>query len=417
MAQTASPADITAVTSLLKEVYTSDNVLSQLDQSAVLWSQIERTTDYHDTVGNVAVGFLKTGRNVGTSARSLNGGTLGAAGHQGTARWTVDYTANYLQLKILGTTIAKMSTARQAAVREVTFEVDEGLVDMKKELQRQYYGNGDALIANCGTTTASATVVLNASTPQIAHTSNDPTIKGWLQVGEYVDIGTTASEASVVADAKIVSIVNSESAPTVTIDSSVTTTSSHYISKSDNRSGTTSYELNGLRNVVSDSATLGGLTVAANPTWASPVVDAASGALARTTMQQAWRKIAQAAEPPNLIITSLETQEAYYNLLQSQVRFAGDGNLASGKVDGPMFNTLPVVADPDCQRDDMYFLNTKHLFTVSAGPIQWQNQTTGGDVLSWLQGEDAFVARAAFYGNLMTDKRRSHSRIKNILIA
>lgn len=415
MAQVAQPADITAVTALLKDVYTSDHIEGQLDTTSVLWSQLQKVQDYHDAVGNQAVGFVKTGRNVGTSARSLNGGTLGAAGHQQTARWTLDYAANYLQLKILGTTIAKMSTARQSAVRDVDFEVTEGITDLKKELQRQLYANGDALIANCAAVT-SATIPLLADTTVHAKESNDPITKGQLQVGEYVDIGTTANEAAVVADAKIVSMVDSDTAPSVTIDSSVTTTTAHFISKSDNRSGTTSYEMNGLSNAILDSGTFAGINSSTAPTWKSARVDAAGNALTRSYLQQAWRKIAQTSGPPNLILTSLEQQEAYYNQLQAQVRFAGDANLASGKVDGPMFNTLPVVADPDCPRDRVYFLNTNNLFLVSAGDIAWQNTSDTGSVLSWIQGEDAFAARAAFYGNLGTNKRRAHAVIDNLAV-
>src|SRR5687767_12705183 len=126
MAQTAQPADITAAQAVLKEVYTNDRLVSQLNEETVLLSQLERTQEYHDAVGDKAIGFVRIGRNVGVSARSLNGGTLGAPGHQQRSRWELDYAANYLQIKILGTTIAKMATARQAAVRAVDDEVNQG---------------------------------------------------------------------------------------------------------------------------------------------------------------------------------------------------------------------------------------------------------------------------------------------------
>lgn len=418
MAQTASPADITAVQDLLKEVYPNDQVVSQMYEDALLLSQIEQTTEYHDAVGDKAIGFVKVGRNVGTSARSLNGGTLGAAGHQQVDRWELDYAANYLQLKILGTTIAKMKTARQAAVREVDFEVTEGINDLKKEVQRQLYGNGDALLAQAATTTASASVALvpwdNASN---FGDGWDQIKKGNIQVGEYLDIGTTADEDAVVADAKVVSVTESASAPVVTIDSAVTTTTAHYLSKADNRSGTTSYEMNGLRNLVSDTGTFAGINSSTVPLWKSYVYDAAGANLSRAMMQTAWRRNAQKGSRASLILTSLEQQEAYYNLLQSQVRFSGDSNLGSGKVDGPTFNNMAVVADPDCPSGDMFFLDKRSMFIVSAGDIAWQNTTSGGDILDWVQGEDAFAARAAFYANIGTTKRAAHARIKNLNVA
>ena len=410
MAQTAQPADITAAQAVLKEVYTSDRIVSQLNEELILYSQVEKTTEYHDAVGDKAIGFAKIGRNVGTSARSLNGGTLGAAGHQQRTRWELDYAANYLQIKILGTTIAKMATARQAAVRAVDDEVDEGLNDLKKEIQRQLYSNGDALIAQCGTTTAAAQVVLAAD-----RKGADAIDRGWFQVGMYVDIGTTANEAAVVADAKIVSVNSNGTSSTVTIDSSVTTTSSHYISKADNRSGTTSYEMNGLENLVDNAGTFAAINSSTVPEWKANVVTASAN-LARSHMQSAFRQARQNGGSPNLILTSLNHQEDYYNLLQAQVRFAGDANLASGKVDGPQFNGLPVVADPDCPTGKMYFLDTKALFLATAGDIAWQNTNTGGDILAWVQDEDAFAARAALYANLGTTRRRSHSVVESITV-
>jgi len=409
MAQVAQPADITAVQNLLKEVYTNDNIESQMFDDALLYSQIERTKDYHDAVGNVAVGFIRTGRNVGISSRSLNGGTLGAAGHQQTKRWTLDYTASYLQLKILGTTIAKMQTARQAAVREVDDEVSRGIIDLTKDLQRQFYSNGDALIANCATTTSSTTVNL---TGQAAADAID---RGWLAVGMYVDIGTTGNQVSIVQDAKITAVSSNGTSSSITIDSSVTTSTSHYVSRASNRSGTTSYESNGLGNLVSATGTFAGIAQSSEPTWAAAEIDASAN-LSRAQMQRAYRQTRQYGGKPDLIITSLNHQEDYYNLLQSQVRFSGDSNLASGTVDGPLFNNLPVIADPDCPTGVMYFLSKRHLFTVSAGDIAWQNQNTGGDVLAWVQNEDAFAARAAWYGNLGTDHRRAHAKIKNITV-
>lgn len=415
MTQVASPADITAVSNIIKKVYVSDTIHSQINDDTMLLSEIERTTEYHDAVGDKAVGFLKTGRNVGTSARSLNGGTLGAPGHQQTNKWELDYAANYVTVKILGTTIAKMKTARQAATKAVTLEVEGAIDDLKKELQRQLYADGTALMANFAANTTTATLLLNAATTPQAIAGNDVIQKGWAQPGMYVDIGTTASQAAVVADAKIVSVTDSDTAPSITIDSAVTTTTSHYLSKAGNRSGTTSYEMNGLDSVIASSGAFANLT---DGTWVAADVNTvtAGTSLSRSHMQRAYRKVRMYSGKPNMILTSFEHQEDYYNLLQTQVRFASDSNLASGKVDGPTFNGIPVTGDADCPRGRMYFLDTKELFFATAGDIAWQNVNTGGDVLAWSQTEDAFVARAAFYANLGTNKRRGFSAIRGLNI-
>lgn len=406
MAQTAQPADITAVQAMLKEVYVGDKLQEQVVNDRVALSIVEKTTDYTDAVGDKAIGFIRTQGNVRSSSRSLNGGTLGAPGRQVRKRWEYDYTAHYLQIKILGTTIAKMRTARQSAVREVDDEVTNGVEDLKDDLQRQLYSNGDALIAQAAASGPSTTVTLNATSGATAIE------KGWLTENMYVDLGTTADEDVVVADA-LISAVN-QATPSITIDTAVTTTTSHYVSRADNRSGTTSYEMNGLQNLTSDSSVFGALDPATTPLWKGNRV-AVSGALSQAKMQDAWIAARKKGAKPDLILTSFEHQRDYYNLLQSQVRFAGDKGLGSGHIEGPDFNGISVVADQDCPDGVMYFLSRRHLmmFTASGG-IQWQNVNTGGDILAWVQDEDAFQARAAFYGQFGTDRRNAHVQAHTI---
>lgn len=411
MAQTPTPSDVAAVTDILKQVYVSDNIESQLFEDAYAYSQIEKTKEYHDAVGDKAVGFVKVGRNVGVSSRSIsqtNATKLGAAGHQKTTRWSLDYTATYVQVKILGPTIAKMATARQSAVREVDLEVNGAIEDAKKDLQRQLYTSGGKITA-AAVNSATTTLTLNATD------GTDAIVRGWLAEDMYIDIGS-ASDADSVAAERTITAVN-ESTPSITISgANVTTAVTDFISRAANRSPSdgSSFEMNGISDLVNDSGTFANINPSTYRQWKSKVVDASNAQLARTHLQQAYRGARQYGGKPDWILTSLEQQEYYYNTLQAQVRFASDASLASGKVDGPVFNQIPVTADPDCPRTVVYFLDKSHLFMVSAGDIQWQNVTTGGDVLSWVQDEDAFVARAAVYENLGTDRRRAHSKIKNL---
>lgn len=424
MAQTASPADITAVSNILKKVYTSDEIHSQLNDDALLYSQLLKTTEYHDAVGDKAVVFTKIGRNTGTSSRSLNGGTLGAAGHQQTQKLEYDYTASYIQCKILGTTVAKMQTARQSAIRAIDLEVNGALTDLKKDLQRQLYLAGDSVIATCGTTSSSTTLNLSTSVTgtNTVINNNDAIQNGWLTGSSseplYVDIGTKAAPTTVGGDIQVTGYSDSDTAPTLTLGTSVSTTANtHFVFKAGNAAASSvSYESNGLANLVASSGSVGGLATSSEPTWASKVIDAAGTTLSRSHMQQAFRAARKWGGKPNLILTSFNHQEDYYNLLQSQVRFASDSNLASGEVDGPLFNKIPVSADADCPRGVMYFLDKSSLFMVSAGDIAWQNVNTGGDVLAWVQGEDSFVARAAAYTNLATNRRRSNAKVVNLTV-
>lgn len=395
MAQTAQPADITAAQAVLKEVYPSDAIEEQVVNNRFLLSQIERTSDYTDDVGDKAIMYIRTQSNPRASSRSLNGGTLGAPGRTERKRTEWDLTAHYIQIKILGTTIAKMKTSRQAAVREIDDEVSDATEGLKDDIQRQLYGNGDALIAQCGTTTASATIQLNAA--------EQATAKGWLKVNQYVDIGTAADEDSVVADALILAVdpVNHR----ITIDSAVTTGATHFVSIADNRSGTTSYEMNGLGNLTSDTSVFGALDPATTPLWKGTRVNA-GGALGQAKMQDAWISLYNKGARPDFILTSAEHQRDYYNTLQSQVRFQGDTNLSAGHLDGPDFNGVKVVADQDAPDGAMYFITKKTLMMFTASDnFSWTPHDASGSLLHLVQGEDAYMGMCHFYGNLGSKRR------------
>jgi hypothetical protein len=125
-------------------------------------------------------------------------------------------------------------------------------------------------------------------------------------------------------------------APTITISggSAVTTSSSHFVSLANSRSGATSYEMNGLDNIVSQSTTLGGLTVASNPTWQAANVDSTSQALTLALIYTQDRKIMQkTGKQSTMKLTSLKQAEAAYKLGQAQVRFTGDSNVSVGNID------------------------------------------------------------------------------------
>jgi hypothetical protein len=191
----------------------------------------------------------------------------------------------------------------------------------------------------------------------------------------------------------------------------VTALATHQISLAGNRSaGGVSNEMTGIEGIVDDVSALGGLTPASAPYWKA-IKDFNAGtprALSIPLMNNVWRKIKQRGGRTEVLLSDLVQQQKYYELLQPQVRFAGDTRLGAGNVEGPNFNNVQVIGDPDCLPNRIYFLNKGSIQLYSGGKIAWQNQTTGGDVLAWRQDYDAFVGRAAKYGQVGTNRRASN---------
>ena len=264
-------ADLTSVDAALRETWTENRLAEQLYQENPFLARIKRLNNTQ--VGQQAVTPIHTGRNWGYTALPAAGGTLNSAGQQELKQATWQYTHHHVQVKIQGSAIDGTRGDALSVAQVVDMEVEGALTDLNRQLTRQLFMDGNALVAQCGTTTASTTVVLNATS------GFNALERGWLGIGAAVDIGTTASEATIADGVSITAVNESSSSPTITISgAAVSTTSSHYVSFKNARSGSTSYEMNGLGNVVSTSADLGGLSVAAVPSWASPLVDSTTQA-------------------------------------------------------------------------------------------------------------------------------------------
>ena len=410
---TANPADIAAVQDILKEVFPAEGIESQLYEDTIALDWVESVTEYTDSDGLKASVPIKTGRTGGIGARAI-GQNIPSADHQRAKKASYNYKNLYLTVKVHGPVVARMQTDRQAVVREIDFEVTNGILDFKRDLCRQIHGDGSAnvLLAALPGNAASTTILLGAT--------NYPVIeRGWLYEGLPIDVGTLADpDARTATQLRITSVVDSESAPAVVVSASVTPSAGDFIFIGGNRTDAGgSNEINGFANIVDNAAVLGGLDPSTETYWKS-VVEHNSGtprALSLSLMNTTNRKIRQKGNAGvSDVLGDLLQQQKYYELLQATVRHIGDADLSAGKVEGPQFNNVTFTGDADCRPGRIYFLQKKAFQMYSAGDIGWQNQTTGGDILAWDQDYDAFVARAAKYCQLGTDRRRSSGVLKDL---
>lgn len=398
------PATLANYDAALKEMWPSDQLEDQLFNGTDTLDLIERTSRWNEStkVGQQAVVPIKVSRPGGFSAVPAAGSAaLNAAGNVGMAQATYQYAHFWEQMKIENA--AMSNTSDDQAVVDVLDSETEGHLDaVRKQLERMMFGNGDALIAQCTTTSSSATVNLLST-----GYGPDALDAGWLHEGQVIDIGTTASEGSVVADATIsaVSLAND----TITIGSSVTTSSSHYVSIANGRSGTTSYETNGLQNIISSSATLGGITVASQPRWAS-TVDSTTTTIsldALLTEKRAITRQAGTQNGPTDVVASLLQADRIYQLQEAKIRFAGDGGLSTANNEGTKVYGMVIRADPNCPNRHIFLLRPKDLFIVRDKPPHWISDITGGGKMEWAQGTTAFVSALIYNMNVCAVRRNS----------
>jgi hypothetical protein len=405
----ADAADIAAVEDILKEVWVSDTLESQMREDTWLLDQIEEVTEYTDSNGLHASVPLHTGRGGSTGARAA-GELLPKAQHQRVAKAKYEYTNQYVTAKVEGTTVARMKSNRTSVVREIDFEISRSIEDLQKDWVRQLYGNGDAVIArDLPGGVSSVDVELGADNEFLLDYE-------WLYIGQHVDIGTIANPQLDTGGNKIVGVDVDNG--TIELENATATTAGSHIFLHGNATANVSNELNGMLNMFSPTATLGELTVAAQPLWKG-VEETNAGtprALSVALLTKLIRRLRAGGKYPDKAVADLIQEEKYYNLLQGQVRFAGDHNLAAGDTQGLGLARIKsgFMGDADCPPGQVFIWHGGAIQSYSAGPVAWQNQTTGGNILAWSQDYDAFVARAVKYWQVGTNRRRSLGRLGDL---
>jgi len=408
----ATAADIAAVEDVLKEVYVANDLESQTRDDVTILDWFGETTEYTDSNGSKAVVPLKVGRTGGIGARDIND-PLPKADRQKVGRAEYEYKHLYLTVKVHGPVVARMRTNRQSAIREIDTEINGGVEDFKRDMCRQLHTFGDAslLLTALPGNTSATTIPLGAGNYPILE-------RGWIYEGQRIEVGSLANPDASAAGMQIIDIDDTPAAPTIEVSTATATTAGHFLFLYGNRGDGYSKEINGLGNIVADDSTLGAIdpTAAGNGYWKSYVDDngGTPRALSLSLMNTVNRKVRQRGAMVSDVLGSLGMQQKYYELLQSQVRFAGDQSLGGGKTEGPQFNNVTFAGDADALPGRIYFLAKKALQMYSAGPLSWQNQTTGGNILAWDQDYDAFVARAAKYVETGTDRRRSLALLDDI---
>lgn len=394
-------ATLSSLNVALQRVWTQKKLEEQLYQGTPFLSKVEKSTKYQ--VGETARVPLHVGRNGGYTALPAGGGNLNTAGNQTLAKAEYNYTNHHHQVAIQGDAIDGTSGSNLSIVDAVDVEVKGALTDLRRQLSRQLYMNGDALIAVCKTSSTN-NVDLSTTTTDF-YNGIHALSRGWIFVNQPVDVGSTTVETLRVDGGTVTAISTANTNFTSSLGNVTNEATTDYVSQKDARSGTTSYEMNGLANIVSASADLGGLTVAAQPSWAATTnssVTSLSLSALLTARSQIFQK---SGEEPDFFITSPTQASNLYQQFQQQVRYSSDESIKAGNVGAPRYLGMEIFQDPDCQDTRAYVGKFEDFILLATDKPYWQNKVTGGEILSWVQGTDAYGAKLTYRVQLGAKRR------------
>lgn len=406
MGQTLTNAD-----AALKEFYLPP-AREQLNNDIKFLTTIEKNSK--DIEGRRAVLSLHITRNSGVGARA-EGGTLPTAGSQGYTEERVGLRYNYARIQLSGQVIKAMKSDNGSFVRAVDSETQGAVRDLKRDVNRQLFGTSDGVIAATGVTTASVTVVLAAAATNVQVNQ--------LEAGMKVDVGTAGSPASVVTAAVVVSVDKTASPKTVTIDSAITTTTAHRISRTGSGGATTAQkELTGLQTIVASSGALFNVDPATVPSWASSVLS--NSGTNRTPSENLFEQaimdnqVASGSEI-ELFITSPGVSRAYSNQLTSIKRFNDTQDMKGGyksiAIDAAGVSGVGITWDRDAPANKAFGLDLSALKQHEMSDWEWMDDD--GAILSRVSGADAYEAVLFKYHELTTDQRNAHTLVSDLLEA
>jgi len=383
----------------LQRVWTQKTLEEQLYQETPFLDKLKKKDTY--TVGETARVPLHVSRNGGYTALPDGGGELNPAGNQGLAKAEFNYTNHHQPIAIQGDAIDGTKGDTNAIVEAADVEIKGALTDLNRQLTRQLFMDGSALITPCAASTGN-TVELD---PVLGQSALE---RGWLFINQPIIIGSKASEQSVSTTVRTVTGFEEGATPKLTVSGAAVTTetATDYVSQSKSRTGEVSYEMNGLKNVVSETLSLGKLSPATEPTWKA-TVNSTSGPLSLALLLTAKRRVNQKrGKSPNFLLTSLKQQAKFYELLQQQARYVGgDDSLNAGGDQKVKWDSMDIWADPDCPDPELYMGRYEHFFMLALDKPYWQNKVTGGEILQWRLGTDEYQAKVTYRCNLGANRR------------
>lgn len=419
MAATATTTNLTQVAATLLEVINDKEIKEQVSYSDSTVAKIKSTSDYAvGGVGRKAIVPTNMSTNRNDVARD-EGEALGVAGSYEDVNAEYNYKSLYFRFLLSGQAIASTSTDVQAMTNVITRSPKEALRGFGVGVARQVYGTplGAGLIAKCGTTSNSTTVVLEARSGYNAIS------RGWLDEGMWIDIGTTSdpdNRTGSGSPVQITGVTESTTAPTLTVSSAVTTNSSDYISVYDNRSQSdgSSKELNSLNQICDITTTIGGLAPGTYSKWKGTLSENSDvlRSISVDTLLTPLNRAKQKGANPDHIVTTLGIQQKYYTtvFLPGTRYIAGQGGRDEGTQSGPTFDGKTVNASTGCPTNQMFILSTDHLaFHVPKGNNPGWIEGTNG-ILHKVSNYDQFEAQGFWYAQLGTNHRAAQVLIDDI---
>jgi hypothetical protein len=367
---------------------------------------ISRDAEIVEFAGRQWVVAVHTGRNESGTARA-EGGTLPPAGQQSWNDLIDKVRKLYKQIQLTGFSMEVTERSVGAYLRLLEGETVGAVNDLRKDMNRQAFGDQSGILANI---TAKGTNTITVDSLQ------------YLRVGMFIDFVNYSTLAVVgTANVQITAI-----APTTRVvtysgaDQSASITAGTHVPMLNGNAG---LEINGLKKVMrsdlSQNYVLHGIdsSVAGNEWWKAKQVDGQNTTFDEDVGQLLLDQIGAEGWETQMILTTRGIRRRYVNTLKAQKRW-NDAN--AGTMHGGFkyidYNGLPLVFDDDCPKQYMFFIRPDDFLWVqlNGNDFRWMNRD--GAILRKVETTDldAYKATLYKYCDLGVQRRKTQGAIFNL---
>lgn len=395
------------ITSGLAELknYYQGPIISQFSDDVALWRGASKGK--HAWSGLQVVRPLKVRRNQGIGATS-DGGNLPNIGRQTTVQAIIAAKYNYLRFGVTGPMIKASQRDVGAFVRAAAYELEQGYMDLKSDVNRQlsWDGTGDLALMNAAASGATSIVIKGRE-------STDAALR-FVDVGLVFDVYNGSTLVSSGHEVTAVTAGDaSSSTATLTISPALTASADDVLVRTG--SGV-SQEIQGiLTQLDGGTSTVFNVDRSTYISAQGNVIDRGALQLTLDSMQQAQDEAERrGGGPVSAIYTDFASRRMYQKLLTADKRYVntmkGDGGFSDKDQNYLEFNGVPVVADKDCPRR-MFFLKDKHIVKYVLAEMEFADET--GSMYIAQTDQDELEVRIRFFANLFNEQASGSSAIED----
>lgn len=386
---------------ILKNFYAGP-IVSQFNDELALYREMEKGKEKYN--GLKVVRPVKVRRNPGIGATS-DGGALPKIGKQTTVQAEIEAKFNYLRFGITGPMIKASQGDKGAFVSAMAFEMEQGLIDLKKDVNRQLFwdGSGDlALVA----ANAVATDVITVSGRESAEEGSK-----FLDVDMQIDIvdGTTGV---VKYSAVNIDGITTGSTATLDLDQVVTVLANDVIV----RSGALNLEIQGLlTSLDGGTSSIYAVNRSTYVNFQGNVVNAQAGQMTLNGLKQAHNLMRQKGGGKlGALYSDFDSERFYEKLLIADKRYTGkvkgDGTFASKDENYLEYAGTAWIPDPDAPQR-VFMLDAKTWKKYVLSELEWADET--GSYMIAQTGADAFEVRLRLFANIFCEKPSANAVLRN----